>query len=187
MRLLLLDNYDSFTYNLLHYIEKNNDVKVTVARNDAISLSDIASFDKIVLSPGPGLPSQAGIMPQLIEQYAGKIDILGICLGHQAIAEAFGAKLINLEKVYHGVATPIHIMTNDVMFNNIPNKINVGRYHSWCVETPLPVDFICTAVDQNNQIMAFKHQHYALRGVQFHPESILTEYGQQMIDNWLNV
>lgn len=187
MKLLVLDNYDSFTYNLVHLIEKVSDSSFDVIRNNKIQLADISKYDKIVLSPGPGLPKDAGIMPELIKQYGSSKNILGVCLGMQAIGECYGAKLKNLETVMHGIATPIHILQDDFIFNNCPKSFNVGRYHSWVIDSiNLPSSLIISAVDKNNNIMAIKHQQYNVRGVQFHPESILSEYGEQIIKNWVN-
>lgn len=186
MKLLILDNYDSFTYNLVHLIEKVSDIEFEVHRNDKISLVQISSFDKILLSPGPGLPKDAGIMPELLKTYAASKSIFGVCLGLQAIGECFGAQLKNLETVYHGIATPIILKQEDSIFNNCPNKFNVGRYHSWVVdEKNLPSSLCITATDENGQIMALKHEKLDVRGVQFHPESILSEFGEAIISNWL--
>lgn len=186
MKILVFDNYDSFTYNLVHLIEKVIDCDLEVHRNDKISLKEIERFDKIVLSPGPGIPSEAGILLGVIKEYAHKKSILGVCLGEQAIGEAFGATLINMDTVYHGVATPIEIVQNDLLFKTIPKKFNVGRYHSWVVsEKNLPKELEITALDEFGNIMALRHRTLDVRGVQFHPESILTEYGEQLIKNFL--
>ncbi len=189
MKILVLDNYDSFTYNLVHAIESITGDKVEVRRNDKISIEEVNRFDKIVLSPGPGLPDEAGILKELIKTYAGKKSILGVCLGHQAIGEVFGGKLINLERVYHGIATDIKLeVDNEPMFKNLPQQFKGGRYHSWIVEREsLPACFEITATEENGQIMAMRHKEFDLRGVQFHPESVLTEFGQQMIANWLKM
>jgi anthranilate synthase component II len=189
MKILVLDNYDSFTYNLVHAIESITKEKVEVRRNDQIGLDEVNNFDKIVLSPGPGLPDEAGILKPLIKAYAGKKSILGVCLGHQAIGEVFGGKLINLDKVYHGIATSIDVEVRDEpLFKNIPRKFLGGRYHSWIVDRPsLPVCLEITATEENGQIMAMRHRDYDLRGVQFHPESVLTEFGLQIISNWLKL
>lgn len=187
MKILVLDNYDSFTYNLVHYLEKVSDAAIEVHRNDKITLKEIEQFDKILLSPGPGIPSEAGILLEVIKMYASTKSILGVCLGQQAIAEAFGGSLDNLSEVFHGVSTPIEIIAEDLLFKNIPPKINVGRYHSWAVnKIDLPKDLEVTAVDEQGSIMALKHKTYDVRGVQFHPESVLTEHGLQMIENWVN-
>ncbi len=185
-QVVLIDNYDSFTYNLVHYLEELN-CQVTVFRNDEIELNDLKSFDKIVLSPGPGLPKDAGILLDIIKEYAPTKSILGVCLGQQAIAEVFGGSLINLETVFHGIATPITILENTGLFADLPNTIEVGRYHSWVVNrNDLPESLIVTAVDSNNQIMALRHQTYNVCAVQFHPESILTPHGKTILANWLN-
>ena len=187
MRILVLDNYDSFTYNLVHYLEKVSDAEIEVHRNDKISLKEIERFDKILLSPGPGIPSEAGILIDVIKIYAPTKSILGVCLGQQAIAEAFGGSLSNLKEVFHGVATPIEIITDDILFKNIPKKLNVGRYHSWAVnKNDLPNELEVTAVDENGSIMGLRHKMYNVRGVQFHPESVLTEHGLKMIENWVS-
>lgn len=187
MRILVLDNYDSFTYNLVHYLEKVSDAEIEVHRNDKIHLEEINRFDKIVLSPGPGIPSEAGILLNVIKRFAETKNILGVCLGQQAIAEAFGGALINLEKVFHGVATPIDIIKEDILFKGIPKRLNVGRYHSWVVNrSTLPEMLEITAVDNHGQIMALRHKTFNIRSVQFHPESILTDYGIELISNWVN-
>jgi anthranilate synthase component 2 len=186
MKILVLDNYDSFTYNLVHYLEKVSDAEIEVHRNDKISLQEISKFDKILLSPGPGIPSEAGILLDVIKTYAASKSIFGVCLGQQAIAEAFGASLVNLSAVFHGVSTPVEIIADDFLFKNIPRKLNVGRYHSWCVnKINFPAELEITAIDEEGNIMAIKHKKYEVRGVQFHPESILTEYGLEMIKNWI--
>jgi anthranilate synthase component 2 len=187
MKLLVLDNYDSFTYNLLHYLEKESDAEIEVHRNDKIRLEEIERFDKIVLSPGPGIPSEAGILLDVIRTYAASKSILGVCLGQQAIGEVFGATLYNLGTVFHGVSTPIRIISEDFLFKNVPRELNVGRYHSWVVNpADLPDSLEITAVDGSGQIMALKHRTLNVRGVQFHPESVLTEYGSLIIRNWVN-
>lgn len=187
MKILVIDNYDSFTYNLVHYIEKFNSSLVEVYRNDELSLWQIKKYDKIVLSPGPGLPEEAGILMELIEKYAATKSILGVCLGHQAIAQVFGGKLINLNRVYHGVSSTIKILNNkEPLFNGLPKQFRVGRYHSWIVaKENLPDCFEITSVDEDGQIMSISHKKYNLKGVQFHPESVLTEYGEKIIYNWL--
>ncbi|MBI3519269.1 MAG: aminodeoxychorismate/anthranilate synthase component II [Bacteroidetes bacterium] len=187
MKLLVLDNYDSFTYNLVHLIEKVNNIPFDVIRNDKISIEDINAYDKILLSPGPGLPKDAGIMPELIKTYGASKSILGVCLGLQAIGEVYGGSLKNLDTVFHGIATPIHIISEDAIFNNCPKKFIVGRYHSWVINNSLlPQELQITATDEQGNIMALKHKTYNVRGVQFHPESILSEHGETMIHNWLN-
>lgn len=186
MRLLLFDNYDSFTYNLLHLIEKVSDCAVEVYRNDQIDLEKAGEFDRIIISPGPGVPQEAGILLPLIKKYAPHKPILGVCLGHQAIAEAFGARLINLDAVFHGISVPTEIIKEDTIFNSIPKNFKAGRYHSWAVDSrALPDCFEITAVDENNIIMAMRHKELNLKGVQFHPESILTEHGETILKNWL--
>jgi anthranilate synthase component 2 len=187
MKIIVIDNYDSFTYNLVHYLEKVTDATVEVYRNDKISLEEIDRFDKILLSPGPGIPSEAGILLDVIRKYAPTKSILGVCLGQQAIAEAFGGTISNLKEVFHGVATPVNILVKDTLFNGIPERLNVGRYHSWAVnKVDLPKELEITVVDESGSIMGLRHKTYDLRGVQFHPESVLTEHGLQMIENWVN-
>lgn len=186
IKILLFDNYDSFTYNLVHVIKSLGYENVDVYRNDKIELSQINQYDKIILSPGPGLPSEAGLMMQLIKEYAEKKSILGVCLGHQAIAEHFGATLENIPTVFHGVQTAIKIMSNDNIFAGLPNEILAGRYHSWIVsKTNFPEELEIIAEDNAGAIMALKHKKYDLHGVQFHPESILTPEGAHIIQNFL--
>lgn len=187
MKILVLDNYDSFTYNLVQYVQELIGHKVDVFRNDAIALDDVEGYDKIILSPGPGLPKDAGIMPELIKRYAPTKEILGVCLGHQAIGEAFGGSLHNIEKVYHGVATPIEVVDGQsLIFRGIPIRPEVGRYHSWIVEKKnLPDELQTTAVDVQGTIMAMRHKTYKVYGVQFHPESVLTPMGKAMLRNFL--
>ncbi len=186
MKILVIDNYDSFTYNLVQYIEEILDEEVTVRRNDEIDLSEVAEYDTIILSPGPGLPANAGIMPQLIQQYAATKKILGICLGHQAIAEAFGAKLKNLPKVFHGIKTPISIVEKDVLFEKMDTTIEVGRYHSWVVDKEtMPAELNVLAYDEDGEIQALSHKKYHVKGLQFHPESIMTKDGKQILANFL--
>ncbi|MDQ3047900.1 MAG: aminodeoxychorismate/anthranilate synthase component II [Bacteroidota bacterium] len=186
MKILVFDNYDSFTYNLVHYLEQVTDAKIEVHRNDKISLKEIAGFDKILLSPGPGIPSEAGILLDVIRTYAPTKSILGVCLGQQAIAEAFGGTISNLKEVYHGVSMPIDIIAKDILFESLPDKLNVGRYHSWTVDKEnLPAELEITALDEKGNVMALKHKKYDVRGVQFHPESVLTEHGLKMIENWV--
>jgi anthranilate synthase component 2 len=186
MRILLIDNYDSFTYNLLHLLEMNESVTVDVFRNDA-TLPDITKYDAIVLSPGPGLPSEAGQMPGIILKYAPTKPILGICLGMQGIAEAYGGKLKNLDKVLHGVSKTVHVVdNNEILFENVPSSFAGGRYHSWVVDgNNLPSCLIVTAEDEDGNIMALRHIEYPLCGVQFHPESVLTQFGQDILRNWV--
>jgi len=186
MKVLMIDNYDSFTYNLVHSIEKFIDGSVDVFRNDKIMLDEVAGYDKIILSPGPGMPSDAGIMPEVIKKYSASKSILGVCLGMQAIGETFGAKLSNLGKVHHGVAMPVFVEKEDVLFKNCPELFMGGRYHSWVVShNNFPESLEVTATDKENNIMALRHKKYDVRGVQFHPESILSEFGDKIIENWL--
>lgn len=188
-KILVIDNYDSFTYNLVHYIEKLSGSRPAVFRNDEISLDEIGRYDKILLSPGPGIPVEAGICLDLIRKYSSGKSILGVCLGNQAIGEAFGAKLENLKQVFHGVATRI-IVTNhgDPLFRGIPDSFIAGRYHSWVVSHEnLPDCLRVTCIDENNMIMALSHRKYNVKGVQFHPESVLTESGLEIINNWLKL
>lgn len=186
MKILILDNYDSFTYNLAHLVEKVSDIPFEVIKNDKISIADIAHFSKILLSPGPGLPKDAGIMPELIKHYHASKAIFGVCLGFQAIGEHFNSPLKNLETVFHGIATPINIIQQDKIFDNCPSRFNVGRYHSWVIDA-IKVDpqLIITAMDDQNNIMAAKHTKFNITGVQFHPESILSEHGETIIRNWI--
>ena len=189
-RILVLDNYDSFTYNLVHLVrELGYDQHMDVFRNDKIDLDGAKEFDHILLSPGPGLPKDAGIMPRLIEQLGPARNVLGVCLGHQGIAEVFGASLFNLPKVFHGVATEISLTEDrDDIFNGLPKEFTVCRYHSWVVKSgTLPPEFAVTALAEESQIMGIKHKKYQIRGVQFHPESIMTQHGREMINNWLNL
>lgn len=184
--ILVFDNYDSFTYNLVHAVKKLSYTDVEVHRNDQISLDEIDRFDKIILSPGPGLPHESGILLDVIRTYAPTKSILGVCLGEQAIAEAFGGSLINLPEVYHGVATEINVINDDFLFYDMLTKLTVGRYHSWVVNPEtLPSCLKVTAVDENGMIMALKHKTFKVHGVQFHPESVLTPQGEQMLKNWL--
>ena len=184
--ILVIDNYDSFTYNLVHYLE-DLDCKVTVARNDQIELEAVAAFDKIVLSPGPGIPDEAGSLKSIIKKYAKTKSILGICLGMQAIGEVFGAKLKNLSTVYHGIQTKVKVNSKkELLFKDLGPEIQVGRYHSWIIEDNLPDCFDITSVDENGQIMAIRHKELDVKGVQFHPESVLTPDGKKMLKNWIN-
>lgn len=186
MKIVIIDNYDSFTYNLSHLL-KELGAEVTVLRNDKFEMQELAIFDKIVLSPGPGIPSEAGKLLSVIENYAGKKPILGVCLGEQAIGEYFGGKLVNLSEVFHGVQTPTTIITDDYIFQGLEQKIEVGRYHSWVVdEDSLPDCLEATALSDEGQIMALRHKEYDIRGIQFHPESVLTPEGKQMIANFIN-
>ncbi len=189
MKILVFDNYDSFTYNLVHLVEKITHTKVDVFRNDQITLEKIKEYDKIILSPGPGVPSEAGLLLDVIKEYASTKSILGVCLGHQAIGEAFGGKLENLDTVYHGVATPCQLSTDNCpLFRGLPEEIEVGRYHSWVVKDEgFPEVLEVTARDDNNLIMGLQHKTYDVQGVQFHPESILTPDGEAILQNWLSV
>jgi anthranilate synthase component II len=199
MKILVFDNYDSFTYNLVHLVEKITHTKVDVYRNDKIALEDVKQYDKIILSPGPGIPDEAGLLLALIKEYAATKSILGVCLGHQAIGQAFGGELINLSTVYHGVATKIEVggrkseagsqksEGKSFLFNDLPDEIEVGRYHSWIVsDESFPEELEVTARDENNYIMALQHKKYDVQGVQFHPESVLTPCGEQIMRNWLS-
>jgi len=187
MKILVFDNYDSFTYNLVHAVKKLGYTNIEVHRNDKISLEAIAGYDKIILSPGPGLPSESGILLELIRQYAPTKSILGVCLGEQAIAEAFGGTLFNLSEVHHGISSTITVLEEDVLFRHLPKNMEVGRYHSWAVEKKtLPDCLTVTAVDEEGMIMALKHKTFDVRGVQFHPESVLTPDGEKMLKNWLD-
>jgi len=181
---LVIDNYDSFTYNLVHYLEELG-CEVIVKRNDQLTLEEVDAFDKIVLSPGPGIPDEAGLLKQIIEKYAPTKSIFGVCLGQQAIAEVFGGSLINLDEVYHGIATKIKITKDDVIFEGLPKEIEVGRYHSWVVNPDLPEVLEATSLDENGQIMSLRHKTFDVRAVQFHPESVLTPQGKKMLENWL--
>jgi len=187
LKVLVFDNYDSFTYNLVHLAEYILQSKVDVILNDKIKVEEVASYDKIILSPGPGLPRQAGVLLDLIKIWSGKIPILGVCLGHQAIAEAFGGSLVNLTKVFHGVATPVRIMDeNTLLFRGIISPLMVGRYHSWVVDrNSLPAGFKITAEDEEGSIMAMSNEKLGLHSVQFHPESIMTDHGEVILRNWL--
>jgi anthranilate synthase component II len=219
MRILVFDNYDSFTYNLVHLVEKILHQKVDVHRNDQIPLEKVNEYDKIILSPGPGIPAEAGMLLPLIKEYASSKSILGVCLGHQAIGEAFGGKLVNLSTVFHGVATPIRVLSNELsvigdqathekiegsrrddesqlvahhpsndLYKDLPEELEVGRYHSWIVsDENFPDDLQITARDSNNYIMGLRHKEYDVQGVQFHPESVLTPMGEQIMRNWLGM
>src|SRR6201996_1095956 len=186
-KILIIDNYDSFTYNLVHLVNEIG-LQCDVWRNDQFKLEDVDAYDKIILSPGPGIPSEAGLLLDVIDRYAPTKSIFGVCLGQQAIAEVFGGTLYNLKQPMHGVATPITITDDDEkLFNGLPHHFNVGRYHSWVVdEKTIPDVLTVTAIDEtDNSAMALRHKTYDVRGVQFHPESILTEYGKEMMKNWI--
>jgi anthranilate synthase component 2 len=185
-KIVVIDNYDSFTYNLVHYLEDLNS-EVTVYRNDEFELEELDKFDKILLSPGPGIPDEAGLLKQVIQQYASRKSILGICLGQQAIGEVFGGSLVNLEKVFHGVATKVKVtVTDESLFDTLPEKFEVGRYHSWVInQEDFPETLEVTSVDENGQIMSIRHKTLDVKGVQFHPESVLTPHGKIILKNWL--
>ena len=192
MKILVFDNYDSFTYNLVHLVEKILHQKVEVHRNDKLPLEKVKAFDKIILSPGPGIPEEAGLLLPLIKEYAATKSILGVCLGHQAIGQAFGGSLVNLSTVYHGVAMPVIVGggkagVTSPLFRGMPGKFDVGRYHSWVVsDKNFPAELEITARDENNYIMGLQHTKYDVQGVQFHPESVLTPLGEKIMRNWLN-
>lgn len=211
MKILVFDNYDSFTYNLVHLVERILHQEVDVHRNDQIPLEKVKEYDKIILSPGPGIPEEAGLLLPLIKEYAPSKSILGVCLGHQAIGEAFGGRLVNLDEVYHGVATPVRVVNRETsnvkrqrsnadggsnsrltfhvsrnLFEGLPKEFEVGRYHSWIIsEENFPKELEVTARDENNFIMALQHKTYDVQGVQFHPESVLTPKGEDILKNWL--
>jgi anthranilate synthase component 2 len=186
MKILVFDNYDSFTYNLVQMIKEQSNASVDVFRNDEIPLEDVQAYDKILLSPGPGIPSESGLLIPLIKTYAATKSILGVCLGQQAIAEAFGGSLTNLSKVYHGIATPVELIGNSILFEGLPKSFHVGRYHSWVVnEHDLPADLNVTSKDAEGYIMSLEHTAYDVKGVQYHPESVLTPEGAKIIGNWL--
>ena len=192
MRILVIDNYDSFTYNLVHLVEKITHTKVDVYRNDQLALEKVNEYDKIILSPGPGIPEEAGLLLPLIKEYAATKSILGVCLGHQAIGQAFGGKLLNLSTVYHGVATKIQVGSRESgvrssLFDGLPDEFEAGRYHSWIIaEEDFPAELEVTARDDNNYIMALQHKKFDVQGVQFHPESVLTPTGEDILRNWLS-
>lgn len=186
MKVLVIDNYDSFTYNLVHYLIDLG-CEVTVKRNDRLTLEEVAPFNKILLSPGPGIPDEAGLLKAIIKKYAPTHSILGVCLGQQAIAEVFGGSILNLEKVYHGVSTTIEVTEYDPIYAGMPTTLEVGRYHSWVVATELPPALIATSIDENGQIMSLKHRDFDVRGVQYHPESVLTPEGKKILENWVNI
>ena len=185
-KVVIIDNYDSFTFNLVHYLE-DLEAEVTVFRNDEFELTEINDFDKIILSPGPGIPDEAGLLKEVITTYASSKSILGICLGLQAIAEVFNSKLTNLKSTIHGVSSKVTVLDeSELLFDEIPNQFNIGHYHSWVVEpTTVSNDLIITSVDEDGNIMSIKHKEYDVRGVQFHPESIMTEHGKHILKNWL--
>ena len=188
MKILILDNYDSFTYNLVHMVEKITDKYPDVYRNDEISIEEVGDYDLIMLSPGPGIPDEAGILKEVIKTYAGKKPIFGVCLGLQAITEVFGGTIINMNEVFHGVATDMKVTKPDaVIFNGVPEVFPAARYHSWIASNEdLPADLEVTAIDEDGGIMAIRHKKYQISAVQFHPESILTEVGEQLVRNFIN-
>jgi anthranilate synthase component 2 len=187
MPILVIDNYDSFTYNLVHLIGKCTEESVIVQKNDEVDSDSVPQFRKLLLSPGPGLPSEAGAMPEILRRHHSSISILGICLGWQAIAECFDTPLINLPDVCHGIATPVQLIKEDWLFRDCPPRFQVGRYHSWAVDAEhLSPELEITALDDQRTVMAGRHRHLDIRGLQFHPESILSEYGETIIRNWLN-
>ena len=183
-KVFVIDNYDSFTYNLVHYLEEMN-CDVTVKRNDKFELEELENYPLLLLSPGPGIPEESGLLKAAIKRYSPTKKILGICLGQQAIGEVFGAKLINLDKVYHGIATPVKIIKEDPLFKGLPDTFNIGRYHSWVVATPLPDELVATSIDIEGQLMSLRHKTQDVCGVQFHPESILTPHGKKILSNWI--
>lgn len=186
MKLLIFDNYDSFTYNLVHLVKELGYRDIEVHRNDRISLDEIEKFDKIILSPGPGIPSEAGLLLPLIQRFAPCKSILGVCLGHQAIAEAYGGNLINLQHVYHGVATPVTVVSEHRIFTGLPKTIEVGRYHSWIADkNGFPNELEITAIDNEGQVMALRHKSLDVHGLQFHPESVLTPLGKEIVKQFI--
>ncbi len=190
MNVLIIDNYDSFTYNLVHIVEQFTDLpcEITVILNDKIDIEKIDKFDKIILSPGPGLPSDVKILNEIIKKYAPTKHILGVCLGHQAIAETFGAELVNLSEVFHGIRKKTIVTEEEPLFKNIPKHFFSGRYHSWAISTEeFPDELKITAIDDDGTIMAISHRKYNVKGVQFHPESIMTQFGKELIKNWLDL
>ena len=184
-KIFVIDNYDSFTYNLVHYLEELG-AKVTVRLNDQFELSEPEDYEYLLLSPGPGIPDEAGLLKAAIEKYAPTKKILGVCLGQQAIGEVFGASLVNLDTVFHGVATPLRVVQDELLFKGLPENFKVGRYHSWVLQTPLPQDLVATSFDDNQQLMSLRHKSLSVRAVQFHPESILTPNGKKILENWIN-
>jgi anthranilate synthase component 2 len=185
-KVLVIDNYDSFVYNLVHYLE-DLECEVTVYRNDEFNIDEIAEFEKILLSPGPGVPEEAGLLKDIIRKYGATKSILGVCLGQQAIGEVYGGTLSNLEKVYHGIATMVKTVVDDEgLFESLGNEFEVGRYHSWVVDSTLPEMLEATSFDENGQVMSLRHRTFDVRGVQFHPESVLTPNGKKILENWLN-
>lgn len=186
MKIVVIDNYDSFTYNLVHYLEELSG-EVTVLRNDEFDIEELITYDKILLSPGPGIPDEAGLLKEVIRQYAKTKSILGICLGQQAIGEVYGGSLVNLDKVFHGISSKVKITAKEEsLFKNLPEEFEVGRYHSWVVATEnFPKNLEITSTDENGQIMSLRHRTFDVKGVQFHPESVLTPDGKTILKNWL--
>ena len=185
-KILVIDNYDSFVYNLVHYLEDLG-CEVIVKRNDQLHLDEVAAFDKILLSLGPGVPDEAGLLKEIIKTYADTKSIFGVCLGQQAIGEVFGGDLINLDQVYHGVATAVKLsVTDEILFLGLNNTFEVGRYHSWVVDPQLPEALEATSFDENGQVMSLRHKIYDVRSVQFHPESVLTPHGKKILENWVH-
>lgn len=184
-KVFVIDNYDSFTYNLVHYLEELG-CEVTVKRNDQFELDELENYPLLLLSPGPGIPEESGLLKAAIERYAPHKKILGICLGQQAIGEVFGGTLINLDKVYHGIATPVKIIKEDALFKDLPAVFDIGRYHSWVVKTPLPDELVATSIDEEGQLMSLRHKTYNVCAVQYHPESVLTPNGKKILENWIN-
>lgn len=185
LKILVIDNYDSFVYNLVHYLEEL-DCKVTVKRNNELELEEVENFDKILLSPGPGIPDEAGLLKEIIARYAPTKSIFGVCLGQQAIGEVFGGSIINLQQVYHGVSSRIKLCVSDEsLFENLEKEMEVGRYHSWVVARNLPDCLEATSYDENGQIMSLRHRFFDVKGVQFHPESVLTPHGKKILENWV--
>lgn len=185
MKILVLDNYDSFVYNLVHLLHEIEAGTIDIIKNDKIDLEQVVKYDKILLSPGPGVPKDAGLMPDLIDHYSNSKSILGVCLGHQAIAEKFGGILENIKQPLHGVTSKIQVYNDNSIFKDLPKEFMIGHYHSWVVQNPLPEQLELLAKDEHGQVMAIKHKELDVHGVQFHPESILTEYGKQIIQNWI--
>ena len=183
-KVFVIDNYDSFTYNLVHYLEEL-DCNVTVKRNDEFNLDEIEEYPLILLSPGPGIPDESGLLKEAIQHYAPTKKILGVCLGQQAIGEVFGATLVNMKKVYHGISTSVTISESDILFKDLPKKFEIGRYHSWVVATPLPNELIATSFDDEGHLMSLRHKTYDVRSVQYHPESVLTPNGKKILENWI--
>jgi len=187
MKILVIDNYDSFVYNIIHIIrELGYGDELDVVRNDKISIGEVAKYDKILLSPGPGIPAKAGILQDVVREYGSSKSILGVCLGHQGIGEVYGAELYNLDEVVHGLATVTQIINQDILFEGLPESFMTGRYHSWAINPSSDLsNLVVTGVDAKGNIMAIRHKEYDVRGVQFHPESVLTDHGKKMLENWL--